>query len=291
MDIIKLINNKKNRGIFYKDTALFDIDAIATSAELSTMRAMDNKNSADSAFMNYFYFTLNFCMYAVEKTKMGKEEFLYFGQREANPIFNNFENACRQLQVNENYRLSREEVKKVFDSVKAGHTHRVRLASLKLREFDHEFASFEIDTRYYWQTVKNGGLNKAQRDFAEKVFGEGKDFNRYMYLLTFRGIRKTRIYVLNPKYVQQNHKTGTAIARLCLLCDYYYSSNFYANIRGVDMADVLVGVLRNKNNTIDAACIKLLESPDETVDIMKANPAVASALTDICKVYERRKNK
>ena len=289
MDIIKLINNKKNRGIFYKDAALFDVDAIATSEDIATKRAMDNTNASDSAFMNYFYFTSNFCMYAVEKTKTGKEEFLYFGGRDANPIFNNLEEACRQLQADENYRLSRDEVKKIFASVKAGHTHRVRLASLKLREFDSEFASFEIDTRYYWQTVKNGGLNKTQRDFVEKVFGQGKDFNRYMYLLTFRGIRKTRIYVLNPKYIQQHHKTGTAIARLCLLCDYYYSSNFYANIRGVDMADMLVGVLRRSSNTIEAACRKILESPEETVDAMKTNPAVASVLTDICKVYERVK--
>ena len=287
MDIIKLINNKQNRGIFYKDAVLFDVDAIATSEDISTQRAVDNNKVSDPAFMNYFYFTSNFCMYAVEKTKIGKEEFLYYGGRDANPIFNNLEEACKQLQADENYRLSKEEVKKIFDSVKAGYTHRVRLASLKLREFDSEFASFEIDTRYYWQTVKNGGLNKVQREFAEKVFGQGKEFNRYMYLLTFRGIKKTRIYVLNPKYIRTNHKAGTAIARLCLLCDYYYSSNFYANIRGVDMADILVGVLRRSSNTIEAACRKILESPEGTVDVMKANPVMADVFTDICKVYER----
>jgi hypothetical protein len=291
MDIIKLINNKKNKGIFYKDTPLFDVDAIAASADLATMRAADTKSTADSGFMNFFYFTSNFCMYTVEKNKTGKEEFLYFGQREANPIFNNFEESCMQLQDNENYRLTREEVKKVYGSVKTGHTHRVRLASLKLREFDQEFAFFEIDTRYYWQTVKNGGLNKPQREFAEKVFGVGKDFNRYMYLLTFRSIRKTRIYVLNPKYIREHHKTGTAIARMCLLCDYYYSSNFYANIRGIDMVDVLMGVLRKRNSTIDAACLKLVESPDETLEIMRTNPVMASALVDICNTYERRKNR
>ena len=289
MDIIKLINNKKTKGIFYKDAALFDVDAIATSEDIATKRAMDNNNASDAAFMNYFYFTSNFCMYAVEKTKSGKEEFLYYGGRDANPIFNNLEEACRQLQFDENYRLSRDEVKKIYASVKDGYTYRVRLGSLKLKEFDSEFASFEIDTRYYWQTVKNGGLNKTQREFAEKVFGQGKEFNRYMYLLTFRGVRKTRIYVLNPKYVQQNHKAGTAMARLCLMCDYYYSSNFYANIRGVDMADVLVGVLRRSNNTIDSACHKIMESPEETVDILKSNSSLAAVFTDICKVYERVK--
>ena len=53
----------------------------------------------------------------------------------------------------------------------------------------------------------------------------------------------------------------------CACCViYYYSSNFYANIRGVDMADMLVGVLRLKTNTVEASYLKLLESPEETVE-------------------------
>ncbi|MCX5900742.1 MAG: hypothetical protein NTX06_08420 [Proteobacteria bacterium] len=289
MDIVTLINDEKNKGMFHKDAALLNVDPIATSVEITTRRALDNKNVSDPALLNYFYFTSNFAVYTVEKAKTGREEFLYFGKRDANPLFNNLEEACRQLLVGDNYSLAREEVKKVFDSVKSGQTHRTRLGALKLKEFNHEFAYFEIDTRYYWQTVKNGGLNKSQRDLAEKVFGEGNDFNRYMYFLTYRGIKKTRIYVLKPKYVQQHYKAGTAIARLCLLCDVYYSSNFYANIRGMDVADVLVGVLRLHDTHLEAACHKLLESPEETLAIMKTNPAMAAGLSDICKLYERRK--
>ncbi len=37
-------------------------------------------------FRNYFYFTSNFCTYCVEKTKSGKEGFLYFGKITANPL-------------------------------------------------------------------------------------------------------------------------------------------------------------------------------------------------------------
>jgi hypothetical protein len=289
MDILKLITNKKNRGIFQKDTALFDADFISTSAEIAAKRALDYKSITDPTFLNYFYFTADFAMYVIEKTKLGKEGFLYYGRREANPIFSNLEEACRQMLANENYRLSKEEVKKVFESVKTGHTYRTRLFSLKLKEFNPEFAYFEIDTRYYWQNVKSGGLNRHQREFAERVFGEGKDFNRYMYFLSCHSIKKIRIYVLNPKYIQQHHKPGTAIARLCLMCDLYYSSNFYATIRGVDIADMLFGVLRLKTDTVEAAYLKLLESPDATVEIMKTNPAMAAALSDICRMYERRK--
>jgi len=290
MDIIKLINDKGNRGIFHKDDFLFDVATIATSADIAAERAMDTRNLSDPAFRNYFYFTSNFCMYVIEKTKSGKEEFLYFGKLTANPLFSNMEEACRQMLAHENYRVPREDVKKVFDSVKSGDTHRTRLASLKLKEFDPEFAYFEIDTRYYWQSVKNGGLNRAQRDFAEKVFGEGKNFNRYMYLLTYHNIRKTRIYVLNPAYVMKHHKAGAGIARLCLLCDFYYSSNFYANIRGIDMGDVLISVLR-KDMTLETACRKLIEAPEKTIDFLKSDHAVANELAMICKITAKQKNK
>jgi hypothetical protein len=59
----------------------------------------------------------------------------------------------------------------------------------------------------------------------------------------------------------------------------------------MDVADVLVGVLRLHDTTIEAAYRKLLESPEETLAIMKTNPAMAAGLSDICKLYERRKNK
>jgi hypothetical protein len=59
----------------------------------------------------------------------------------------------------------------------------------------------------------------------------------------------------------------------------------------VDIADMLFGVLRMKTNTVEAAYLKLLESSEETVEIMKTNPAMAAALSDICKMYERRKSK
>lgn len=289
MDIIKLINDKDNRGIFHKDEFLLDVATIATSADIAAERSRDTKNFSDPTYRNYFYFTSNFSTYCIEKTKTGKEGFLYFGKTAANPLFSNMEEACRQLQMQENYRVPRQDVKKIFDSVKSGETHRVRLASLKLKVFDHEFAYFEIDTRYYWQSVKNGGLNRAQRDFAEKVFGDGKDFNRYMYLLTYHNIRKTRIYVLNPTYVQQHHRAGTGIARLCLLCDFYYSSNFYANIRGIDMDEVLISVLR-KDMTVEKACRKLIEDPEKTVAFLKAEPALAEELVFISRIIMKKKN-
>lgn len=290
MDIHKLINDKDNRGVFHKDALLLDAAAIATSADIAHERSMDTRNLSDQAFRNYFYFTSNFCMYSIEKTKSGKEGFLYFGGLSANPLFTNLEEACRQMLSHDNYRVSREEVQKIFASVKSGDTHRARLSSLKLKEFDPEFAYFEIDTRYYWQSVKNGGLNRAQRDFAEKVFGVGKDFNRYMFLLTYRNIRKTRIYVLNPAYVAGQHKAGTGIARLCLLCDFYYSSNFYANIRSVDMAVVLTSVLR-KDMSVEAACRKLLEDTEQTAELLRADPVAARELAALCKTAAKQKSR
>lgn len=288
MDIHKLINDKDNRGVFHRDALLLDAAAIATAADIAHERSMDTRNLADRAFRNYFYFTSNFCMYSIEKTKSGREGFLYFGGLAANPLFANLQEACRQMLAHENYRVAREEVRQIFDSVKSGETHRVRLSSLKLKEFDPEFAYFEIDTRYYWQSVKNGGLNRAQRDFAEKVFGAGKDFNRYMFLLTYRNIRKTRIYVLNPAYVAGQHKAGTGIARLCLLCDFYYSSNFYANIRSVDLAVVLTSVLR-KDMSLEAACRRLLDDPEQTEELLRAQPDTAGELAAICRAAARKK--
>ena len=87
-------------------------------------------------------------------------------------------------------------------------------------------AIFEIDTENY------DNLNPSQRALAEEVYDKGQDFIENMKMLSGsygndKKIKTTKIYVLNPKYVRKEAKSG-AIARAGFLYDFSGSSYFNA---------------------------------------------------------------
>jgi len=202
-------------------------DSFRTSAELTTERRTNQE------LRGRWLYTANFGMYAVEDG----EAVLYFGGRKANPILSNIDEACNQLIKTSNYKVTSAEKSAVADSVKSGHTLRIKLSELDLLKQDNEFSFFEIDTNNY------DSLNKSQRALAEAVYGSGQDFIENMEMLKRlpRRISKTRIYVLNEDYVKEHAKDG-AVARATWLDDFGGSSDFDAYMCGVDDHNALRGV-------------------------------------------------
>lgn len=211
-----------------------------TSVELSKERVINEK------LRDIWFWTANFGMYTVEDD----EEFLYFGGRPANPIFNNIVEAARQLREEQNYKPTADEIKLVKDSVKAGHTVKVKLSDLGLIVDTDEWSHFSIDVNN-WQ-----GMSAVQKLFAERIYGsmqervdqktgqKTSDFAEYMSQLSEAGKKVVNVYVLNQKYVRAHVPKGGAVARACRLDDFGLNSAFLTFNRIVgNYGDALRGVL------------------------------------------------
>jgi len=121
-----------------------------------------------------------------------------------------------------NYIPNKEDIKSVVDSVESENTLKIKLSELGLERHDDDNSFFKINTRDY------DSLNKTQRTFAERVYGQGDDFKKNMEMLNKADIPTTKIYVLNPEYVKEYVKKDSAIAQLSFLYNFVVISVFDA---------------------------------------------------------------
>ncbi len=225
MALESLVNKQ---GTLYQTYGKFDPFTVQCSDEITKDRGTDND------LRNIWLWTANTALYRIEDN----EVVLYFSRgntsRKVNPVFNNIEEATTQLLNTQNYKPSQSEIESVVNSVDTGETARFKLSDLGLKKFDNEFSYFEIDTENYDE------LNAAQRQFAEMVYGSGKDFEAIMDILktslrtSKQEIKKTKIYVLTPDYVQDKTEGNSGIVRACGLMSFGDSSHFGAVDRNVD---------------------------------------------------------
>jgi hypothetical protein len=212
-----------------------------TSAEICEERVVDEE------LRDIYFWTANFGMYTVENGGV----FLYFGGREANPVFNNIVEATRQLKVNGVYKPSAGEIGLVKESVKSGHTVKVGLSDLGLVVYNGELSHFSIDV-VNWRS-----MNSVQRLVAEMVYGSMKErkdlktkrktsvFAEYMAELRKAGMNSVNVYVLSQNYVKSHAPQDGAVARACWLYNFIYDSFFSAVGWGVDYQKyALRGVLK-----------------------------------------------
>lgn len=199
-----------------------EFERLLTSAELMTERRTNPE------LRNGWFYPGNFALYTMEGySNCGTEDsVLFFGGNENNPILENLDGATKQLRNNGNYRPSKESIDAAITSSSIS---KFKLSDLKLANFDGEFSFFEIDTVKYDKT-----MNSTQKAFAQKVYGEGQNFEQNMRMLKDNKISKIRIYVLNPEYVKKNTRKGEAVARACWLSGFDYYSSFSAGYRNVD---------------------------------------------------------
>lgn len=159
--------------------------------------------------------TADFPMYAIEKG----EAVLYLAPIRHNLIFQNIDEAVKQITKTGMYRPTDEGIKQVVDSVKTGETLKVNLSDMNLKEcvYDKRWSYFEFSTLKE-EYIMN--LNPIQRLLAEKIHGSGEDFDESMKMIREEGKSSTKIYVLNHEYVKK-HAKDKAIA--CL--SYIYGTN------------------------------------------------------------------
>ena len=157
--------------------------------------------------------------------------------REAhNPVLLNIYAAFEELTQKQNYRPTQADVQQ---ALAAPDTLLVALPNLRLSKNDAEFSYLTLGTT----PAKYNKLNDEERKLAERVYGQGNDFSENMKMLKDAGIGETRIWVLNPDYVQKHAEKG-AIARASWLDDFNYVSRFLAGGRDFDDHDRVRGVRR-----------------------------------------------
>ncbi len=211
-----------------KTSQQFERDTIQHSDQLTTERRINLE------LRDIILYTADYGAYTVEDN----EVILYLGRIETNPIFNNIEEAIHELMSTGNYILDKDKNKDDIEAIKnAESTLRVKLSDLELRRSNSGWYYFEIDTANY------DSLNKAQREVAERIYGQGDDFIKNMKIFNKAGIGKTRFYVLDPDYVKQETPQDGALVRATRLYDFKDRSNFYAIVRNVQERFGLRGVL------------------------------------------------
>ena len=189
-----------------------------------------NDRRADKSLRKKRFWTADFPLYRVEDDDV----ILYLARRENNLIFENIEKATKQLIKENNY--FPEEQQDIETVINAESTLKINPSDLNLKRFDDEWCYFEINTEEYDE------LNKAQRAFAERVYGQGNKFIENMKMFKDSGINTTRIYVLNPDYVKKQNKP---VARACRLNNFDYGSRFGALGRNVGGPNFALRGVRN----------------------------------------------
>ncbi len=135
---------------------------------------------------------------------------------------------------NGNYHPGAEEAQ---TAMHAKDTLRIDLTKLRLNGDDVEWRYLEIGTANYDQ------LNPEERKLAERYFGLNNDFVQNMDVLQRAGISNTKVYVLNPAYVQREAQNGP-VGRASWLANFNIGSLAYASSRAIFIRGALRGVRR-----------------------------------------------
>ena len=156
-----------------------------------------------------------------------------------------------QLVNNRNYRPNPEEAR---EAMQAEDTLRIDLMRLHLQGDDTQWRHLEISTAKYNKLFHR--LNPEERKLAERFYGQGEAFVAAMSVLKERGIDSTKVYVLNPSYVQKeatNDPIGRAAWRSSFGYDAYSDADHdvysHDGVRGVRRESV--GEMPTGRNAMD----------------------------------------
>ena len=231
---------------------------------------IQNDRRLSKCSKNNWFWTADFPMYKAE----GKEPVLYMADRSDNLIFQNIEEAIKQIRASNNYKPTEQGIKAVLLAVEKGNAEKFALSDLKLKKHDDEFSYFEINT------AKPEKLNEGQLKYAKRVHGRtDSDFSANMKMLNDAKIDNTRVYFLNPKYVLEQLKDNKdkAIARASGLLNFDINSNFIAVNRLVDYVVIcLRGVRKVAEGDVAKNLEQKAEKSTEHIPYVQAYQAVIS---------------
>jgi len=169
----------------------------------------------DEALRRKIFWTKESAMATVEN---GNSVFRLTEEFDDNLIFQNIKEATYQLSRKRMYiPEDKDAIKRITDSVEG-----ITFHHLKLEGGNERHSYFRIDT------AKSSLLNASQRHLAEICYGRGNKLEKNLENFNKVGIKEIRFYVLNPTYVGNHVKEGSALVRACRLGNSKYRSMFFA---------------------------------------------------------------
>ncbi|MSR86422.1 hypothetical protein EXS74_03430 [Candidatus Woesearchaeota archaeon] len=217
--------------------ALVEPETILHSDELQLERLTNN------SLRSVPFYTADGVLYRMHD---GKAQ-LGLTRRDQNPVLRHIGDAFTQLVETGNYHPNgdstdddgreiyvnaQEEADAAFT---AESTVRIDLIQLCLQGTDNEWRYLAIPTQNY------STLSPEERKLAERVHGSGDAFVQVMRMLADAGIRETKVYVLNPSYVEAQTKKGI-VGRASWLNHFGGIADFYAGSRNIINSVRLRGV-------------------------------------------------
>ncbi|HIG93887.1 TPA: hypothetical protein HA234_06845 [Candidatus Woesearchaeota archaeon] len=214
------------------DTIIGTLRDGSRQLEPGTMLHVDElmkERQTNAELRTQWFYTADGQVYVMD----GKNQKLAMTRGSSNPLLQDdtIDTYCDQLLQSQNYRPTREEVQRALE---APDTLLIDLSKLRLSGNEKEWRYLTIDTSKY------NKLNNEERKFAERVYGQGDDFAASMKMLKDARIPETKIFVLNPDYVQQEAQES-ALGRASWLSNFNNNSNFNAYNRNVDFIAACVG--------------------------------------------------
>ncbi len=197
---------------------------------------LTTERRTNTELRNRWYYTADGPLYSLEGANQTPTLFL---TRESDNLVlrhlnDKVNSSYEQLKDTKNYRPGAGEARQ---SMGAKDTLQIDLTKLRLRGDDTEWRYLEIDTQKYKK------LKVEERKLAERYFGQDTSFTANMRMLKEAGIDATKIFVLNPEYVQREAQTGP-VGRASWLYGFNYISILVAYGRGVSSGSRVRGVRR-----------------------------------------------
>ena len=244
--------------------ALVDPETMLHSDELQLERLTNRE------LRNLSFYTADGNLYDVHEGKAR----LSITRRDHNSVLRNINDAFAQLTSSGNYHPKREEA---LEAIAAESTVSIDLTQLRLQGDGKEWGYLAIPTQNY------GTLSPEERKLAERVHGSGDAFVHVMKMLADANIKETRVYVLNPEYVQKEAQEGP-LGRASWLYGFVNYSYFDAFVRGIYDYYRLRGVRRRVASVSEPGAHSVRDEAENRCTgayaTLLANPEQARAALD-----------
>ena len=189
-----------------------------------------HERRSNLALRDQTFYTADGALYFLQ----GRTPTLAITREKDNLVLRHLDDAFTQLTRTKNYRP---DVQEAQQSIGAPETVLIDVTKLHLHGDDAEWRYLEISTTNY------NKLRPEERKLVERVYGQGNEFSASMAMLKEAGIEETKVYVLNPAYVQKEAVQGP-LGRASWLNFFTIVSNFGASDRDVGGSGRLRGVRR-----------------------------------------------
>ena len=154
------------------------------------------ERQTDESLRSQWFYTADGELYFLKD----KKPMLAITRESDNLVLRHIDDAFTQLTKIGNYLVDKTEAQA---SIESKNTVLIDLSKLRLSDGDSEYKCLVIDTKNYAKK-----LNSEEKRLAKRVYGSGKDLAANMKMLNDAGISETRIYVLNPEYIQKKAQNG-----------------------------------------------------------------------------------